>query len=74
MHATLSEERNRAWNARCVLACAGSCGGARVGVIAENVFLNGTPVTRGLRQFSSCASRVGLFILAHTIERRMVRP
>ncbi|QCZ68802.1 hypothetical protein CAB38_23040 [Xanthomonas citri pv. punicae] len=43
-------------------------------VQAENVFLNAALAGRDWRLVSSCASRVGLFILAHTIERRMVRP
>ncbi|KAB0524298.1 hypothetical protein F7R02_23935 [Xanthomonas cissicola] len=43
-------------------------------VQAENVFLNAALAGRNWRLVSSCASRVGLFILAHTIERRMVRP
>ncbi|APO97121.1 hypothetical protein BJD12_20835 [Xanthomonas vesicatoria ATCC 35937] len=40
---------------------------------AENVFLNGEPATCLQRAFSSCASRVALFILASTIECRTIR-
>ncbi|QBG90096.1 hypothetical protein EYC54_08640 [Xanthomonas oryzae] len=56
------------------LACAGDLMAHMWHLHAETVFLNGMPATRMLRWFSSCGSRVGLFILADTIERRMVRP
>lgn len=56
------------------LACVGDLMAHLWHLHAETVFLNGMPATRMLRWFSSCGSRVGLFILADTIERRMVRP
>ncbi|ALS96584.1 hypothetical protein ADT26_02465 [Xanthomonas oryzae] len=56
------------------LSCAGDLMAHLRHLHAETVFLNGMPATRMLRWFSSCGSRVGLFILVVTIERRMVRP